>query len=486
MSREMGLQSRRELIDTVRDRYRNATWLEKGQIIDELIIVCALDRKHVIKLLGQISKKTTEGKRKFTRKYDSKVVEALVIVWYAANQICSKRLVPFLVELVENMEQHGHLDLDSSVRIALLGISPATVDRLLKRERRRIGKSHSTTKAGNLLKHQIPVRTFADWDNVVPGFFEIDLVAHCGGDTRGGFLNTLVLVDISTCWLEFMPLLQKNGDYVIAGLEVARMLIPFPLLGVDSDNGSEFINHEMVKYCESSGITFTRGRAYKKNDQAFVEEKNGSVVRRLIGYDRFEGQDAWEILTRLYRELRLFVNFFQPSQKLLSKHREGSHVSRKHDLAQTPFQRVLKSEVDEKIKQKLAQQYKKLDAVALLKNIQCLQQQLWDCAVIEGDAGDNGMKSPRFYRKVPKVDGRKGPRNWRTRSDPFVDVKEEIDIMLDANLCQSAAELLRTLTSKYPEKFGPQHQRTIQRRVVEWRASRADPSLALSKIMLAE
>ena len=484
MDRKIGLQSRRELIDIARDRYKNATWSQKGQIIDELIVVCRLDRKHIIKRLNQPPIGETNPKRCSKRKYDDQVSQALVTVWYAANQICSKRLVPFLEELVRNMEKHGHLDLLPEVRKALLSVSPATVDRLLKHERHRIGKSHSTTKAGNLLKHQIPVRTFADWNDVVPGFFEIDLVAHCGGDTHGAFLNTLVLVDISTCWLEFMPLLQKNGDYVIAGLDVAKMLIPFPLLGVDVDNGSEFINHEMIKYCKMSSITFTRGRAYKKNDQAFVEEKNGSVIRRLIGYDRFEGQDAWEILTRLYRELRLYVNFFQPSLKLLSKHREGAHVSKTYDRSQPPYQRVLASDVDEKTKRKLVRQYKKLDAVSLLEDIQTLQQQLWRHASKSGLSEEK--TTPRFYRKEPKIDGRKGPRHWTTRRDPFEDVKGEIDQMLASNPCRSAVDLLSELIKKNPGKFGPQHRRTLQRRVVEWRNSKSNPSRDLKRLMLPE
>jgi len=484
MNKEIGLKSRQEIISAAQRRYRNATWSEKGEIIDELIVVCSLDRKHIIKRLNQ-SHKTTKLEHRSKHKYDDRVVQALIRIWYAANQICSKRLVPFLEELVRNMEQHGHLDLEPDVRQKLIGISHATVDRLLKHERRRVGKSHSTTKAGNLLKHQIPVRTFADWDDVVPGFFEIDLVAHCGGDTHGGFLNTLVLVDISTCWLEFMPLLQKNGDYVIAGLEVAKKLIPFPLLGVDSDNGSEFINYEMIKYCETNGITFTRGRAYKKNDQAFVEEKNGSVIRRLIGYDRLEGQDAWETLTWLYRELRLFVNFFQPSLKLLAKHRQGAHVSRTYDVAQTPYQRVLASDVEEKIKCKLTRQYKQLDAVVLLEDIQTLQQRLWGYATKKGLSADEESLQPRFYRKV-KADGRKGPRHWRTRRDPFEDVKQEIEESLIANPCQTAAGLLIELIARYPDKFGLQHRRSLQRRLSQWRQDNSPQTLALEQIMLSE
>jgi hypothetical protein len=267
-------------------------------------------------------------------------------------------------------------------------------------------------------------------------------------------------------------------------LEVAELLIPFPLLGVDSDNGSEFINLEMIEYCINNGITFTRGRAYKKNDQAFVEEKNGSVIRRLIGYDRYEGEEAWKTLTRLYRLLRLYVNFFQPSLKLVSKHRQGAHVVKKYDLAKTPFQRVLAADIDEKIKSKLKKQYRNLDLLSLLTDIQVLQQQLWKNASKADSFNSTESILPRFYRKEPKEDKRRSPRHWITRKDPFFEVQDEIDDLLTANPCQSAAGLLRLLIEKHPDKFGSQHRRTIQRRVVEWRKSKGDISATLKRIML--
>ena len=226
------------------------------------------------------------------------------------------------------MEHHDHLRLPADVRAHLLSISPATVDRMLSPERENIKKSVSTTRRGNLLKHQIKVRAFADGDDVNPGFLEADLVAHCGGNTNGAFLNTLVLVDISTGWLECMPLLRKCASDIIDGLRVADELLPFPLQGLDTDCGSEFINYDLLDYCEDRFITFTCARTHRKNDQAHVEEKNGSVVRRLVGYDRFEGREAWEALAKLYCVLRKYVNFFQPSLKLLEKERQGAKVSK--------------------------------------------------------------------------------------------------------------------------------------------------------------
>jgi len=483
MGKIMAKQSRRELISRMKPQYKTATKKEKQKIIDDVITFCEFDRKYAIKLLNEPFLLVCQKKGVRKRKYDEDVKQALSKLWYAANQICSKRLVPFIPDLINNMEVNGHIALAPSTRASLLTISPATVDRLLKPERQRIGKSVSTTRSGNLLKHQIQIRTFADWDDVVPGFFEADLVAHCGGDTRGRFLNTLVLIDISTGWLEFMPLLQKGGGYVIEGLNVAQELIPFPLLGIDTDNGSEFINHELIGYCQDGRITFTRSRAYRKNDQAYVEEKNGSVIRRIIGYDRYEGQKAWVTLCKLYRELRLYVNFFQPSLKLLEKHRAGAHVTRRYEPARTPYQRVLTSTVDSAVKCKLKNQYQTLDAVGLLSKINCLQKDLQKLAVGEFQASEP-MASPLFYHRQVKKDGRKGPRYWRTRKDPFEGFSEEINQLLESDPFQSAASVLRELIGRHPEELRPGHIRSMQRRVIEWRRSNPERLKTLKHAML--
>jgi len=517
----MSLNTRREFLSGIRNRYQNAPWLIKGQLIDEIVLNCGYDRKYAIRLMNTTGKVDQKTVRTRSSRYNSEVRQALRAVWYAANQICSKRLVPFLPELVENMEQHGHLKITADDKEILLSIGHSTMDRLLTPERRRIGKSRSTTTAGSLLKHQIQVRTFADWDDVTPGFFEADLVAHCGSDTHGKFINTLVLVDVSTGWLEFLPLLQKGSTEVIDGFTVAKDLLPFPLLGIDTDNGSEFINHDMIQYCADNSITFTRSRAYRKNDQAFVEEKNGSVVRRLIGYDRFEGQEAWRTLMALYRVLRLYVNFFQPSLKLLSKKRYGARVTKKYDEAKTPFQRVLVSDLTEHVKDRLTQQYQILDSIALLSEIETLQNQLWKLAAdrsVRGTHGrvthrhaqahedmsvtvDNPIRAPehssadpsadlpkrkRFYKRQEKVDGRKAPRTWKTRQDPFAEVWDDVQLKLELDPHQSAASLLTDLMVKYPGKFRPGHRRTLQRRVKVWRSKGRGIEGQLKKGMLKE
>jgi hypothetical protein len=276
----------------------------------------------------------------------------LKITWCASNCIASKRLSPFLAEFVPALERHGYLELTDEVRHQLISISPATIDRISKPWRFRSGQG--TTKRGSLLKHQVPVRTFADWEEKRPGFFEADLVAHCGWSMEGPILYTLTLTDIATTWTECLPLLYRGQDAVIHAVNLVRPLIPFPILGIDTDCGTEFLNAELISYCEREEITFTRGRPRRKNDQCYVEQKNGTVVRQFVGYDRFEGMRAYKQLLELYRALRLYINFFQPSMKLREKHRENSRIHRTYELAQTPFQRlraynVLSSVMTEKI-----------------------------------------------------------------------------------------------------------------------------------------
>ena len=249
MIRTMKLKTRREILVNIRSKYQESDWSGKNTLLDGFVAASGYDRKYAIKLLNStnIINKPPQT-RQSQIKYDEQVKQALIIIWYAANQICSKRLTPFIPELISAMERHERLRLPADVRIKLLEISRSTVDRILSAEKERAGKSISTTKPGNLFKHQIQVRTFADWGDVIPGFLEADLVAHCGGNTNGAFLNTLTLTDITTGWTECMPLLRKSAGDVIIGLKLAQELLPFPLLGVDTDNGSEFINHELMVF----------------------------------------------------------------------------------------------------------------------------------------------------------------------------------------------------------------------------------------------
>jgi hypothetical protein len=338
----MSFQSKRELLVQVAPRYREASRLEKSVILDEFIASTAYARKYAIRVLTiPVIRPVAPISRSRRPWYGADVQDALRVAWAATNYVGSKRLAPFLEDLVSVLERHGHLKISEHAREQLVGISPATIDRILRplREGDK-ARGISTTRSGTLLKKRVPIRTFADWNEIKPGFFEADLVAHCGWSTEGAYLNTLVLTDIATGWVECMALLHGSQHAVIEAIENARQLLPFPILGFDTDNGSEFLNGEVLAYCEREGITFTRGRAYKKNDQCFVEQKNGAVVRHLVGYGRFEGQRAWLQLREIYRAIRLYVNFFQPSMKLQIKHRDGAKVQRIYDPAKTPLQRV--------------------------------------------------------------------------------------------------------------------------------------------------
>jgi hypothetical protein len=378
----MSQVSKRELLAELRPRYRKADRAGKQRILDELVATTGYHRKYAIQLLNHVPKRASRRRRLRKPQYDGRVVAALEQCWQAANGICGKRLVPVLPAYVEALERHGELVLDAETRRLLLRLSPATADRLLKRARER-SRPHglSTTKPGTLLKHAIPVRTFADWDDAKPGFTEVDLVAHCGDSTGGEYLHSLNMVDVKTRWTEFVPLLNKSQATVTAGIDQCRQRLPYALLGLDSDNGSEFINNDLKRYCEGREITFTRCRPYKKNDQAYIEQKNWTAIRQTVGYDRYEGQEAYERLAALYEPLRLYLNFFQPVMVLISKERHGAKVKRCYDRATTPYQRVLDAtEVAEDVKERLRQQYATLNPAALLRQIHQRLDALWKLA----------------------------------------------------------------------------------------------------------
>jgi hypothetical protein len=380
----MSQHSRRELLAVVVPRYRAAQGTDRKRILDEFVASSGYHRKYAIQLLNHPPKAPpARKKRQRVPQYTAAVQRALITCWHATNGICSKRLVPYLPELVTVLEQHGEVQLDAQTKGQLLSLSPATADRLLRAERQR-HRPHGlgTTKPGTLLKHQIPIRTFADWDDAVPGFVEVDLVAHCAESTHGEYLHSLTLTDIVTTWTECLALRNRSQHTVHAAIVQARTRLPFPLLGLDSDNGTEFINDLLLRYCQQEQITFTRSRPYKKNDQAHVEQKNWSIVRQVVGYDRFEGQRACEALAVLYEVVRLYTNFFQPCMKLQSKERLGSTVKKRYDTARTPYQRVLESTlVPQESKDRLQAQYRTLNPVVLLRQIEQQQASLWKLAV---------------------------------------------------------------------------------------------------------
>jgi hypothetical protein len=380
MGLKMSAKSRNELLAVVRPQYLRAKLGGKTFLLDGFVTATGYNRKYAVNLLSRPIRRGPRKQR--PRKYDREVLEVLIILWQTANQICSKRLIPFLPVLIRAMERCGHLEFSEPLKEKLLSISPATADRLLKKEKQKLGKSLGTTRPGPLLRKQISIRTFTDWNQVKPGFLEADLVAHCGGNIQGQFLHTLTMTDIATGWTELGALPSKNSAEVLNAVIQTKSILPFPMLGFDSDNGSEFINYEMVNWCEINKITFTRSREYRKNDQAHVEEKNGSVVRRMVGYERYQGTESWQILHSLYQIARLYINFFQPSLKLAAKERNGARVYKKYELALTPYQRVINSQfIPRHIKAQLTRKFESLDPLFLLKQIQKIQAQLAATAV---------------------------------------------------------------------------------------------------------
>ncbi len=295
----------REYTEAVRGRYFRATKKEKGRILDEFTEVIGCHRKAAIRLLRRANQPGANKSRGRPLQYGA-ATDALRVAWEATDRLCSKRLHPFLPELVKVLRRHGDRTITAEIEAQLCRMSPSTIDRLLRPWRRLGGRRpFTTTKPGSLLKSSIPIRTFADWQEDGPGFLEIDLVSHCGESAEGFYLTTLSTVDVASGWSECMAVWGKGQERVGAAVHRVRQRLPFPLLGLDSDNGSEFINQHLYRYCQREGITFTRSRSYKKNDSCHVEQKNWSVVRRVVGYDRYSSRAALERLNMLYDCLRL-------------------------------------------------------------------------------------------------------------------------------------------------------------------------------------
>lgn len=375
----MSQRSKREMIESIRPRYLKASRSGKQQILDEFIATTGYHRKYAIRVLRHGSKPKglkKPGRRKI---YQGEVVQKLEQVWEIYGRICSKRLQPFLPEAVGVLERCHELFFSEETKKLLLGMSAATIDRCLKKARfTQPPRGLSTTKPGSLLKQAIPIRTFTPWEDEHPGFLEIDLVAHCGSTTEGTYLNTLTATDLATGWTECLALPNKTQLAVSQAITQMRQNLPFLLLGLDSDNGSEFINDTLLRYCQAEHITFTRSRPYQKNDQAHVEQKNWSVVRHTVGYDRLENSDELALLHAIYADLRLYINFFQPVLKLIAKERLDGKTIKKYDQAKTPYRRVLALDsLSVEVKARLTAQYVQLNPVALRNSIDTKVAQLW-------------------------------------------------------------------------------------------------------------
>jgi len=377
----MGLtmSQRRAVTKTIATRYKRADKAAKGVILDELCATTGWHRSHARKALALALKpRVVRPRAPRAPKYTADTVVALRFCWAVLGAPTGKRLAPMMAELVPTLRRFGELKVNDETAAALVAMSAATMDRRLAQDRARLklrGRSH--TKPGSLLKDAIAIRTWAQWDDAVPGFVEIDLVGHEGGNAVGEHCYTLTVTDIATGWTENRSVRNKARRWVIAALDEVAQVMPFPVIGVDSDNGSEFINHHLLNWCEQRSITFTRSRPGNCNDGAHVEQKNWAVVRTVVGYHRYDTAAELLLLNKIWALQSQMTNYFLPQQKLLSKFRDGAKVTKKHDKATTPHRRAERHEtVAAQDKAILADTYAGLNPAAIQRQIQALTAQL--------------------------------------------------------------------------------------------------------------
>lgn len=481
--RRISMATRDELVVALVERYAGSSRGERGRILDEFALVTGFHRKHAMRLLRGGQPAQPSGPRPNRRIYDDAAREALIVIWEASDRICGKRLRPLVPVLLEAMERHGHLHLAPEVRTGLLAMSAATMDRALREAKGQLGgRSRRRAAPSAAVRRSVPVRTFSDWGDPVPGFFEADLVAHGGPTAAGSFIQTLVLTDIATGWTECAPLLVREQRLLTEVLDEVRKLLPFPLLGFDTDNDSVFMNETVWDYCQAGGIALTRCRPYRKNDQAWVEQKNGAVVRRIVGYRRFAGVEAAAALARLYGSVRLFVNFFQPSFKLADKSRDGAKVRKSCHPPATPYQRLMAdARASTEVKLRIKTQYDGLDPVRLLSDIRVGQKRLVDIADATEPAAAteprtleqflSGLRTAWQAGEVRPTAQPKAPpkRKRRNTPDPFGLVAAQLRDWFEAEPWRSSRELFERLQTERPDTYPDGQLRTLQRRLKEWR-----------------
>jgi hypothetical protein len=391
----MGLtmKERRPIYREFAEKYRKArNKKSKTEILKNFVETTGRNRNYAATLLRNHGKKVKVGGKYLLKadiskkmpgqgrkkKYDEAVLSPLKRIWKIMDFICGKRLVAILAAVIENLQTYGRLRVSQEVKNKLLEISASSIDRLLKPERKRLEiKGRSGTKPGTLLKNQIAIRTWADWDENRPGYFEMDLVGHDGGNNRGDFAQTLDMVDVYSGWTETGAVKNKAAKWVNEAVDNIKERLPFPLLGLDSDTGGEFINHIMKRYCEKNKIKFTRGRSTRSNDNCYVEQKNYSVVRKTVGYNRYDTDEEVVVLNELYSYLRLYTNHFQPVMKLKEKERIGSKVKKRYYKPVLPYDKIMESDtVDQVYKDRLKTIHENLDLYDLKQNITNCQRKL--------------------------------------------------------------------------------------------------------------
>ena len=377
----MTAHGREEYAAALRPRYALATRQERSRLLDEFCRTTRCHRKAAIRCLRR-GARAARGRRGRPGRYGPALLPVLEQLWVASDQLCGKLLRPVLPTLLAALDTHHGVRVPAEIRTALLAASPATLDRLLRPVRRRRGRQpRRVASAVTALKSQIPIRTWGDWSGVAPGALQGDLVLHCGESTEGFYLTTLVAVDVASSWISLRIVWGLSDMRVGGALERLRRALPFVLRDWHTDNGSEFINVAALAWCRRTGIRFTRGRPYKKNDPAWVEQRNWLAVRRLVGHDRYASRAAFAVFERLYRLLALQLNFFRPVRKLIRKQRVGSRVVKHYDAPQTPYQRLLASGVlSPDQREPLDRQLQSLDPIALAHDIRDTLDTLWKLA----------------------------------------------------------------------------------------------------------
>ena len=479
--------ARREVVSAVAERYSSAKRGEKGRILDELCAMTGWHRKHAVRALRQTETVTAAGAaRERRRTYGATIKDALTALWEASDRVCGKRLKVMIPNILPALERTSRLKLDNTERDRVLAVSAATIDRMLGDvkiaasggKRRRAG-FHSA------IRREVPIRTFNDWNNPPPGFCEVDMVAHGGTSVAGSFIQTLTMVDVATGWTECLALVTRDGSLVVEAMKHVQSRFPWLLRGVDFDNDSAFMNEVVVPWCREQKLEVTRSRAYRKNDQAFVEQKNGAVVRRLMGYGRFDGVETARVMTRLYAAARLYINFFQPSFKLKEKRREGAKIIKRYHAPATPYERALAHpDVDAAIKDRLRGMYRTLDPVALLMEMREAQAELGQRVDRRPSSVAPPLISVQVVRDL-REDWKRGERRAIHRRayvrrkpvpqrpsmlDNYIPLIEEW-LAITPHL--SAVDILTRLGELVPGRFGLGQRRTVQRLLKKWRGKAA-------------
>ena len=477
----MKMLAKLELVNLLRDRYCLARKKDKSKILDEFVATTGHHRKHALRMLAVPKEAMLATSVVLGRKiYEGAVKETMVTLWESSDRLCGKRLKAILPELLTSMEAHGHFDLDASLKALVLSASASTIDRLLRPIREK-ATGRTPVRPKRKTRSAIAVKTFTEWEDAAPGSLEADFVAHCGGNLSGAFIHSLVATDVASGWTECIPILIREQSLVVETMELLRKRFPFPIIGINTDNDSSFINESLIKYCNLQNILFTRSRPYRKNDQAWIEQKNGSIVRKYLGYHRYSGPVACQTIAHLFDFVRRYVNFFQPSFKLLSKSRIGAKVTKKFLSPKTPCDRLLSDpRVSTESKEYLSTLRREQDPLELLHEIRKTQEALASLTT-EGSLSQTQQCSLEdFLAQLPELwkrgDARpthqRKPtqtRDYRTRLDPFEGDWTTILQWLEQQPDATASSMLERLIAKSPDKYDEGQLRTLQRRVGQWR-----------------